>query len=227
MPTSATEIPGVERVNWMARCASVVRPGICWPHRGHFAEHARLRKRGAGHDGDPQARGRREDVVGPRSVSFHHPEIEGQLDEAEVVLRAAFLARDGGQARQTERAFHPKAVPRGGAVPADLAPATRRSSSANAQRIAALELRGSARAELRFGIVKIEHVDGVDAQVGAAAFDLVGQKMRRHGVHALENVLGRSEAGTAPGVRNPAFVQTTISSRASWRSAAPIARSER
>ena len=27
MPTRATEIPGVERVNWMARCASVERPG--------------------------------------------------------------------------------------------------------------------------------------------------------------------------------------------------------
>ena len=38
---------------------------------------------------------------------------------------------------------------------------------------------------------------------------------------------GRNDFGTAPGVRNPALVHTTISSRCNCLSAAPMHRSDR
>jgi len=58
--------------------------------------------------------------------------------------------------------------------------------------------------ELRLGIVQIEDVNGVDAEISAAAVDLVSEKVRRHAVHAGNHIrlqqsgrdrTGREESG--------------------------------
>ena len=63
----------------------------------------------------------------------------------------------------------------------------------------------AAKAELRFGIVQVEDVDGIDAQVGAAAVDLVGQEIAApwsaclpttsSGLQELRDRAGREESG--------------------------------
>ena len=55
------------------------------------------------------------------------------------------------------------------------------------------------KAELRLGIVQVEDVDGVDAQIGAAAVDLVGQEIGRHGMHAAHHIFGLQEVGDGAG----------------------------
>ena len=162
-------------------------------------------------------------------VRLHHAEIERKLDEAEVMLRAARLRGDSAMRGRLSASFlrnpsqvaapYQRILPR---VHQSLEPRESARGCASSNSLARAE------AELRFGIVQVEDVDRVDAQIGAAAVDLV----RREIPGAIECMppttsLRLEKSGTAPGVRNPAFVQTTISSRCSCFSAAPMQRSDR
>jgi hypothetical protein len=57
------------------------------------------------------------------------------------------------------------------------------------------KLLGREIAELRFGIVQVIDVDGIDAEIFPAAFDLVGEESRREHVTSGGDVLGADEAG--------------------------------
>ncbi len=64
---------------------------------------------------------------------------------------------------------------------------------------ALVELLAVQKAELGFGIVQVEDVDGVDAQIGAAAIDLVGQKIGIHGMHPAGYLFGFQETRDGAG----------------------------
>ena len=115
MPTSATMIPGVDRVNWMARCASVARPGSNVLHRiGHMRQ--TLRSASGWPEATtamPRLAAACQNVLRAVHKGFHHSQVERQLDEPEMVPAPPSSLAICGQARQAQRVLLAKAVPCG------------------------------------------------------------------------------------------------------------------
>ena len=171
----------------------------------HVGEDAGLEQRGAGDYGNPQTGGGLQHVLRAIQIGLHHPQVEGQLDEAEMVAGAALFGGDLGEARQAERVLLAEALPGGGAVPANPALVHLAFELGEGATDAVFKLRRRPEAELGFGVVQVEDVDGVHAQIGAAAVDLVGQKPGREGVHAAHHVAGRERIGDGAGGQKSGF----------------------
>src|SRR5439155_12080000 len=120
---------------------------------------------------------------------FHHAQVEGKLDESEMVFRPAFFGADFRELWQAERALLEKAIPGGDAIAADPELFHQPLQTGEGPPDAALKHVARHEAELGFRVVEIEHVDGVHAQVGPAALDLIGQKLRRYAMHAARDLV--------------------------------------
>ncbi len=153
----------------------------------------------------PEARGGLQQALRAIQIGFHHSQVERQLDEPEMVAGAAFFGGNRGEARQAERVFLAKALPGGGAVPANPALVHLAFEFGEGATDAVFKLRRGTEAELGFGVVQVEDVDGVHAQIGAAAVDLIGQKPGREGVHTAHYVAGRKRFGDGAGSQKSGF----------------------
>jgi len=165
-----------------------------------------LQKRGAGDEVDAErARGlhHREsftlhELIGV-GEGLGHGEIERQLDEAEVVRIAGDFTSDRDHFVEGQisagRIVFAESVPGGDAVGGDFL--LRYGGFEESERATDAAAKFLARdfAELRFGIVEIKDVDAGEAEIAAAAFELIGEIFRGHAVAARGDLFGTHDAG--------------------------------
>ena len=168
-----------------------------------LARELRLQQRRAGDDGDAELRGGLEhgdgavaDALRGRPDRLVEREVHGQLHRAKVVVVASRIARARHEHLETQvsarvgRRAQP--VPCCAAVAGDLAHA--------APLLEQLERAGDAlpqlalvhRVQLLFRVVQVVEIDGLDAEVGAAARELVGDERRREAVAARDDLVPRA-----------------------------------
>src|SRR5262245_4138632 len=109
-----------------------------------------------------------------------------------MMRRSADFAGDLGQAIQRQRFSRPRRLPISFPCRRSVMtnPALRNRAFEENKRLpdSLMKFVTVDETELRLRIMQIEQVDGLDAQVLAAAAQLVGKKCRRHRVHASCNV---------------------------------------
>lgn len=185
-----------------------VPPGAEVP--GDAVDKAGLMKGGAGGNGDAGAGCDVEDIDGfvveqdvGEGKSLGHTEVEGELEEAEVVVAAACLAgefEDAGEGEAVGLAgFEAKSGPGGGAIEADLVGGAELFEAGKSVEEAFLKLFEGNVGKLGFGVVEVEDVDGFETEVGAGAGNLVGEEIGVEAVGIAGDVrgmeVGRDSAG--------------------------------
>jgi hypothetical protein len=172
---------------------------------GDAVDEASLMKGGTGDDGDAGTGGDFENIDGftvkqdvRERESLGHAQVERELEEAEVVVAAAGLAcefEDPGEGKAAgQTGFEPESGPGGGAVEADLVGGAKLFEAGESLEETFFELVEGNVGKLGFGIVEVEDVDGVEAEVGAGAGDLVGEEIGVEAVGVAGDV-GRMEVG--------------------------------
>ncbi len=115
---------------------------------------------------------------------FRHRKIERQLHKTEMMLCAADLAGDFRHRfeRKIARRFGilAKRIPRGHAISANFPVSHRRFEEYKSVANPFSKFRSGHFGQLRLGVVQIEDVDGLDAEIPKAALHLVGEIFRRH-----------------------------------------------
>jgi hypothetical protein len=145
---------------------------------GDAVDKAGLVKGGAGDDGDAGVGCDFEDIDGfvieqdvGEGEGLGHTEVEGELEEAEVVVVAAGLAgefEDSGEGEAIGLAgFEAEGGPGGGAVKADLVGGAELFETGESVEESLFEFVERDVGKLGFGVVEVENVDGVEVEVGA------------------------------------------------------------
>lgn len=185
-----------------------VGPGFVPPGTevaGDAVDESSLMKCGTGDDGDAGAGCDFEDINGftvqqdvRESESLGHAQVERELEEAEVVVAAAGLACEFEDPGVREAAgltgFQAKSGPGGGAVEADVVGGAELLKAGESVEETFLELVHGNVGKLGFGVVEVEDVEGVEAEVGARAGDLISEEIGVEAVGIAGDV-GRMEVG--------------------------------
>jgi len=185
-----------------------VGPGFVPPGTevaGDAVDESSLMKCGTGDDGDAGAGCDFEDINGftvqqdvRESESLGHAQVERELEEAEVVVAAAGLACKFEDPGEREAAgltgFQAKSGPGGGAVEADVVGGAELLKAGESVEETFLELVHGNVGKLGFGVVEVEDVEGVEAEVGARAGDLISEEIGVEAVGIAGDV-GRMKVG--------------------------------
>lgn len=190
-----------------------VGPGFVPPGTevaGDAVDESSLMKCGTGDDGDAGAGGDFENINGftvqqdvRESESLGHAQVERELEEAEVVVAAACLAREFEDPGEREAAgltgFKAKSGPGGGAVEADVVGGAELLKAGESVEETFLELTEGNVGKLGFGVVEVEDIEGVEAEVGAGAGDLVSEEIWVETVRIAGDVGGMKVGGDGAG----------------------------
>ena len=174
--------------------------------RRQAARKLSLKHRGAGHERDAQL-GRGSDNRHARAVErligarqgFGHPQVARQLHEAKMVRSSGDVPRDRfhrGERKKILGVFAlAECVP--GGQPVEMNFRRGHGGFQKFKRGAQARVEHFARhfAQLRFRIVQVIHVNRFDAQIAAAALELVGNKFRRHRVASGGDVAFAQNSG--------------------------------
>lgn len=171
---------------------------------------------GAGDNGDAGAGGDFEHInslaveQGMRVCEgLGHGEVERELDEAEVVVFASGVAREFDETGEREAfvlaGLQAEGVPGGDAVVANVARGTKLFEALEGVGDPVLELGEGNGAELSFGVVEVEDVDGIEAEVGAGTGSLVAEEFGLDAMGVRHDMGGMEVGGDGAGGEETGF----------------------
>jgi len=166
-----------------------------------LARELRLEQRGARNDGDAELRRGLEhgeiaivDALRGRAHRFVEREVDGELHGVKVVIGARYFPRGFHEHREAQvpalARWRAETVPRRASVAADLAGGAARFEQLEGRAQAPLKLRIIDSVELLLGVVQIVEIDRFDAEVCAAARELIGEEGGSEAVSAGDYVVG-------------------------------------